>query len=166
VADRFQGGGAGRGPGPDTAESGDQPSCDLTVGDVVARYVETESGITEGTRGSYRQEAARDILGTLGPLPLVALARDTVRRWINSLAAPLTDLEIAAHRSVCPRCTPATDGRPTRDCRALSQRRDGLSGKTIANRDGLLLAACNGHLNRLPGDQSAIGGMSPRSSNR
>ncbi len=135
----------------DTAETGDQPSYDLTVGEVVTRYVETASGITEGTRGSYRQEAARDILPALGPLPLVALARDTVRRWINSLAAPLTDLEIAAHRSLRPRCTPATDGRPARDCRALKQRRDGLSGKTIANRHGLLSAACtwaveNGYL--------------------
>jgi integrase len=135
----------------DAAEAGEPPLCDLTVGEVVARYVETASGITEGTRGSYRQEAARDILPTLGALPLVALTRDSVRKWINNLASPLTDLEIAAHRSLCPRCAPAADGRPARDCRALKQRRDGLSGKTIANRHGLLSAACtwaveNGYL--------------------
>jgi integrase len=127
----------------EAAEGGPEPLSDLTVGEAVAQYIERASGITEGTRGSYRQEATRDILPSLGALPLERLDRDAVRRWINTLAAPMTKAEVAAHRSYCRVCRPAREGAPQHDCRALKQGQSGLSGKTIANRHGLLSAACS-----------------------
>lgn len=68
------------------------------------------TSVTPGTVAEYRRVAARSWLPTLGPLPLEAIGRDDVARWIGEQARTLTKR-----------------GTPT-------------SSKTIANQHGLLSA--------------------------
>jgi len=57
----------------------------LTVADAVREHLTSLTGVTRGTLDSYRREASRDILPTLGDLPLTALDRDVVSGWVNRL---------------------------------------------------------------------------------
>ena len=129
----------------DGAEAGSETSvASLMVAEVVRRHIDSLSGVTDGTRRRYRAEAERDIYAhRIGSLPIGRLASDAVAAWVNDLAAPMSDGQLAEHRSTCRRCRPATAARPARSCRRLSGRWQGLSGKSIANRHSILSAACS-----------------------
>lgn len=76
--------------------------------DWLGRHLEMATGITEGTRDEYRRLAARTWLPVLGDIPVEALTRDEVVRWVSVAKS-----------------APAQHGRT-------------LSAKTIANAHGLL----------------------------
>jgi len=73
-------------------------------------HLQHATSITPGTVAEYRRVATRSWLPTLGPLPLEAILRDDVARWIGEQAKAVTKR-----------------GTPT-------------SSKTIANQHGLLSA--------------------------
>jgi integrase len=129
----------------DGAEDGSEATvASPTVAEVVQRHIDSLSGVTDGTRRRYRAEAERDIYThRIGSLPIGMLTSNTVAAWVNDLAAPMNDEQLAEHRSTCRRCRPATAARPATSCRRLSGRWLGLSGKSIANRHSILSAACS-----------------------
>lgn len=103
------------------------PATDRTVGQQVSHHIEHLTGVTEGTRKTYRAVVAND-MDTIADLPLTMLTRDAVAGWVNAL-----------HE----RC---------------------LSGKTIANRHGLLSAAMNSAVDdELIGKNPCRGMRLPRS---
>lgn len=56
-----------------------------TVGEQISHHIEHLSGVEDGTRRDYRRMTARDIAPHLGAIPLPALTRDDVARWVNAL---------------------------------------------------------------------------------
>src|SRR5690606_15619779 len=58
---------------------------DLTVRELCERHVDSLVGVTSGTIQSYRVYIERD-LGSLGQVPLSALDREMVKRWVKALA--------------------------------------------------------------------------------
>lgn len=95
------------GPGPALRWLDEQVPDVGTVGEYVAKHIERLTGVTDGTRKTYRGTLAND-MRDIGPLPLAMLDRDAVAAWVNRLAG------------------------------------QGLAGKSVANRHGLLSAAMNG----------------------
>lgn len=81
-----------------------------TLSEWLDHHLTHATGATPGTRAEYRRLAARTWLPTLGALPLDAITRDAIRRWVGDQAK-----------------TPTRRGTPT-------------SAKTIANAHGLLSA--------------------------
>ena len=77
-----------------------------TLAEHIERHIVALTGVTDGTRRTYRAYLARD-MADIGALPLDMLDREGVAAWVNRLAAR------------------------------------GLSGKSIANRHGLLSSAMN-----------------------
>ncbi len=70
----------------------------LTVGQVVDAHVNNLSGITEGTRSDYR--AYRKDLGKLADVPVEALSRDGVAKWVNGLEGRLSGKSIKNRHSL------------------------------------------------------------------
>lgn len=66
--------------------SGDTP----TLTEWFTHYLEHATGITSGTREEYRRLAARTWLPRFGALPVDAITRDAVKRWIGDQAKTLT----------------------------------------------------------------------------
>lgn len=100
---------------------------EFTVGRWVAHHIEHLSGVERGTRAGYRWVLRGDIEPALGAIPLSALTRDDISRWLEAM------------------------------------RGAGSSGKTIANKHGLLSSALNaavraGHI----GSNPAAGARLPR----
>lgn len=89
----------------DDAASGEAAAAEMTVEAWVRRHIDSLSGVTAGTRIDYHSYLRRHIAPLIGFLPLPALDRETVGKWVNDLAG------------------------------------EGLSGKTIRNRHGLLSAS-------------------------
>jgi integrase len=71
---------------------------DTTVGDLVDTHVNSLSGITEGTRSDYR--AYRRDLGPLADLPIEALTRASVAKWVNDLSSRLSGKSIKNRHSL------------------------------------------------------------------
>jgi integrase len=61
-----------------------------TLAEIFADFLEHSPGITDGTRAEYRRVAARSWLPTLGELPVTAIDRNTVARWINEQKKQIT----------------------------------------------------------------------------
>lgn len=87
-------------------DSTPDPAAERTVAEHVLAHIEALSGVTDGTKRTYRATVSRDMDG-IGALPISGLSREVVERWINDMSLR------------------------------------GLSGKSIANRHGLLSAAMN-----------------------
>lgn len=62
----------------------------LTVADWLEHHLSHATGVTDGTVAEYRRLAARTWLPSLGPLPLDALTREHVARWIGWQAEQVT----------------------------------------------------------------------------
>lgn len=88
------------------------PRQALTVRQFLGQHIDRLTGIEAGTAARYRAYVRND-LAALGEIPLTALSRDDVARWINDMQQPDEDT-----------------GRIT-------------SGKTIANKHGFLAGALN-----------------------
>jgi len=73
------------GPGPALRWLDEQGPDVGTVGECVAKHIERLTGVTEGTRKTYRGTLANDMTD-IGPLPLAILDRDAVAVWVNRLA--------------------------------------------------------------------------------
>lgn len=52
----------------------------------MASYIEHLTGVTEGTKRTYRAYVTRDMVA-IGRLPLESITRDVAAEWVNSLAA-------------------------------------------------------------------------------
>lgn len=63
-----------------------EPATDRTVADQVRHHIDHLTGVTDGTRKTYRAVVDNDMAG-LGEIPLTMLTRDTVAAWVNQLAA-------------------------------------------------------------------------------
>lgn len=88
--------------GPDGAlhqlgqvDRGDMP----TVAAHVNGFVNSLSGITDGTRSDYLSYVRRDMDG-LAAIPIDALTREAVSRWVNALAARLSGKSINNRKSL------------------------------------------------------------------
>ena len=57
-----------------------------TVREQVDHYIDHLTGVTDGTRRDYRNLLQRDIAPSIGEVPLPALTRDTIAKWVNDLA--------------------------------------------------------------------------------
>ena len=88
------------------AFSAPAPSSTRTVAEHLERHIVALTGVTDGTRKTYRSYITND-MDDIGPLPVDSIDRETIAAWVNRLAAR------------------------------------GLSGKSIANRHGLLSSALN-----------------------
>lgn len=60
------------------------PRTAQTVAQFLAKHIDHLTGIEPGTVARYRAYVKND-LGTLGGIPITALSRDDVARWVNSL---------------------------------------------------------------------------------
>lgn len=69
-----------------------------TVVELVDTFIDTRSGITDGTRSDYRSYT-RD-LGDLGRLPVDALTRAAVEGWVNQLSKRLSGKSINNRKSL------------------------------------------------------------------
>lgn len=78
----------------------------ITLGEHLESHITRLTGVTDGTKKSYRSYVKRD-MADIAQIPVVLVNHEAVARWINRLAD------------------------------------QGLSGKSIANRHGLLSAAMN-----------------------
>ena len=63
------------------------PKDSINVGDFVSGHIESLSGLEQKTLVEYRRYLTRDIEPTLGPIPLTALTRTDVSRWVNKMRA-------------------------------------------------------------------------------
>lgn len=73
------------------ARSGARRDTDIpTLDEWFAHHLEHATSITAGTRAEYRRIAERTWGTSLGPLPLDAITRDDVARWIGRQAATKT----------------------------------------------------------------------------
>lgn len=86
-----------------------------TVRAVVEYHIEHLTGVQDGTRVDYRDDAERDIYPTLGDLPITDFDEEKGRRWVNGLSS---------------------------ETRRVGDKVGPLSGKSIKNRHALLSAAC------------------------
>jgi integrase len=112
----------------DPTLSEQRPPPAPTVQEIVEDYIDHHTGLSSGTRGRSRKEAARDIYPTLGALPITTVTAQTGETWINYLLGPNRQLR----------------GKPA----------EPLSGKTIENRHGLLSSSFNRAVSKglLPGN--------------
>lgn len=62
------------------------PDAPPLLKDWLTAYIDSRTGITEGTRSDYRTYAKTSINPYLGELPVDAVTRDAVARWVNRLA--------------------------------------------------------------------------------
>lgn len=63
------------------------PSTALTLSAWLTQYCDSLTGIDEGTTTRYRAYIRNDIAPVLGHIPLTAVTRDDVGRWINAMHA-------------------------------------------------------------------------------
>ena len=56
-----------------------------TLRQQVEHHIDHLTGVTDGTREDYRRHAARNIYPTLADVPINALTRDDIAKWINGL---------------------------------------------------------------------------------
>lgn len=61
------------------------PAHALTVTGWLTQHNDTITGIDAGTRTRYRAYLKNDIAPTLGDIPLTALTRDDIQRWVNRM---------------------------------------------------------------------------------
>ncbi|HTE71280.1 MAG TPA: site-specific integrase [Actinomycetes bacterium] len=61
-----------------------------TLADWFSHHLDHSPGMTVGTRAEYRRVAARSWMPNLGHLPITAIDRDAVARWVARQAATLT----------------------------------------------------------------------------
>ncbi len=59
----------------------------LTVGKFIDQHIDALSGVERKTLSEYRRYLTRDIEPTLGDVPLAALSRPDIGRWVNKLRA-------------------------------------------------------------------------------
>ena len=57
----------------------------LTVGEWLTQYIDHLTGVAKLTVSRYRAYARNDIVPVLGAIPLGALSRDDVARWMQGL---------------------------------------------------------------------------------
>jgi integrase len=62
----------------------DQPSG-VTVGKYIAQHIDALSGLERKTLAEYRRYLTRDFEPTLGYIPLTALTRADISKWVNKL---------------------------------------------------------------------------------
>ena len=74
------------------------PTDERTVAEQVHHHIDHLTGVTEGTRKTYRSYTRR--LGPIADLPLSALDRAAVARWINHLEESLSGKSIANHHGL------------------------------------------------------------------
>ncbi|TDH54159.1 site-specific integrase [Mycobacterium eburneum] len=109
--------------GPRRADTASGP----TVAEWITHHIDHLSGVERRTSHEYRGVLKNDIAPVLGSIPLTALSRDDIARWLEAMRAA------------------------------------GASGKTIANKHGLLSAALNAAVRaRLIDYNPAAGARLPR----
>jgi integrase len=62
------------------------PRQSLTVAQFLTKHIDNLTGVEAGTRKRYRSYVRND-LGPIADVPLTALSRDDVARWVNGLTA-------------------------------------------------------------------------------
>lgn len=106
------------------------PRRAITVRQYLSQHIDRLTGVEPGTTARYRAYVRND-LDALGEIPLTALSRNDIARWINGMQQPDEDTGKIA------------------------------SGKTIANKHGFLAGALNaavrdGHLKANPCDGNRL----------
>lgn len=61
-----------------------------TLADWFVHYLEHWPGVTDGTRAEYERLAERSWMHDLGPLPVDAIDRDAVAKWVNRQSKTIT----------------------------------------------------------------------------
>jgi integrase len=62
-----------------------EPSVEMSLNKWINQHIDTLSGVERKTIAEYRRYLTRDIGPTLGDIPLAALNRQDISRWVNKL---------------------------------------------------------------------------------